>query len=85
MTTATIEITTPVGRLVAGHPMETNPVKDSVTNAVKLQQDGVTVRMQTFVGLAIPKNAGEVGPDGWKQTPWGQQINQAAMDGWPNG
>lgn len=76
------EITTAVGRLVSGHPMVTHPVIDDTTKQPKLQKDGVTPRVECYVGVAIPKAPGETD---WKQTPWGQQIVQAAMEGWPNG
>jgi len=50
-----IEITSPVGRLVSGHPMVARPVLDDKTKQPKLQRDGVTPQIDHYVGLAIPK------------------------------
>jgi hypothetical protein len=76
-----IEITTPVGRLVGGHPMVANAVTDQKTGQPKFQQDGVTPRTESYLGVAIPK-----GPEQhWNQTEWGAAIwNKAATD-WPRG
>jgi hypothetical protein len=76
-----IEITTPVGRLVGGHPMNSNAVVDDRTGQPKLQADGVTPRTEVYLGVAIPK-AGEAH---WNQTEWGQKIHQQAVADWPNG
>ena len=75
-----IEITTPVGRLVGGHPMVQHQVIDENTKQPKLDSSGQP-QMQTYIGLAIPKGQ----ETDWKQTPWGQAIYQEAVNSWPNG
>jgi len=75
------EFTTPVGRLVGGHPMNQRVVRDDRTNQPKLQQDGVTPRTEAYCGVAIPKGQ----ETHWNQTEWGALIDQAAKAGWPNG
>ena len=75
-----IKILTAVGRLVAGHPMVANPVKDKA-GVQKFQRDGVTPQTDYYAGLAIPKGA----ETDWKLTPWGQQIVAQATADWPNG
>lgn len=50
------EVNTPVGRILWGHPMKSQPVKDDRTKALKMKQDGVTPRVQWNFGLAIPKD-----------------------------
>lgn len=74
------QITTPVGRLVGGHPMTRNAVTDKAGQPVK-QADGITPATEMYVGIAIPKTAGV----DWKQEPWGQQIVTAAVIGWKGG
>lgn len=74
-----IEITTPVTRLVAGHPMQGQPRTDD-NNQPKLGSDGQPL-IEYYIGIAIPK-AGEAD---WKQTAWGAQFVQEATTGWPNG
>jgi hypothetical protein len=56
-------------------------VTDQKTGAPKFQQDGVTPRTESYLGVAIPK-----GPEQhWNQTEWGAAIwNKAATD-WPRG
>lgn len=76
-----IEVTTPVGRLVGGHPMMQEVVKDDKTGQPKMQADGVTPRTSAFFALAIPKGQEQ----GWWETPWGQQIFQAGVAGFPGG
>jgi hypothetical protein len=79
-----IEILTPIGRIVGGHPMKRNPVTQTTPTGQVIpvmQADGATPAMDTYVGLAIPK-----GPEtDWKQTEWGGKIVSAAQLGWPNG
>lgn len=75
-----IEITSPVGRLVGGHPMKQTPVTDK-SGAPKLKADGVTPRMETYLAIAIAKGA----ETHWNQTAWGQLMVQEATAGWPNG
>ena len=76
-----IEITTPVGRLVGGHPMVSRANKDDKTGLPKMQADGVTPSTSIYVALAIPK-----GPEQhWNQTEWGAQIWNEALAAWPNG
>ena len=77
----TIQITTPVGRLVAGHPMIEHPVTDDKTGLAKMKQDGVTPRVEAYLGLAIPK----AGEQHWNQTAWGLEIWNKAQQDWPNG
>ncbi len=76
-----IEITTSIGRLVGGHPMEMHQVIDQLTNKPRMQADGVTPRMELYIGVAIAKGQ----ETHWNQTPWGQQIYQAGVADWPNG
>lgn len=75
-----IEILTPVGRIVGGHPMIGNPVLDDRTNQPKLDNTG-NPRTEYYFALAIPKQ----GEQAWSQTDWGAKIHQAAQMGWPNG
>ncbi len=77
----TVEITSPVGRLVGGHPMVSHPVTDDITKLPKMQRDGVTPQIQFYVGIAIPKGV-EVH---WKDTEWGAKIYAEALASWPNG
>ncbi len=81
MTQQAIEILTPEGRIVGGHPMVSSIVKDTRTGQPKMQADNITPRTETYIGLAIPK----AGEQSWQQTPWGQLIVQAATQGFPNG
>lgn len=76
-----IEIITPIGRLVGGHPMVANPVIDDRTGTPKLQADGVTPRTEVYFGLALPKD----GEAHWNQTEWGAKIYQQAVADWPAG
>ncbi len=76
-----IEELLPVGRIVSGHPMVGNVVKDDKTNLPKFQQDGVTPQVSFYVGYAIQKGQ----EADWKQTTWGQKIVQQAATDWPNG
>lgn len=73
-----IELTTPVGRIVSGHPMKYHPKKDD--NNQPVLRDGVAVK-EAFFALAIPK-AGETH---WNQTSWGSLIYNEALQAWPNG
>ena len=81
MSNTVVEIKTPEGRIVAGHPMKMKGVKDTVTNQPKMQADGITPRTESFIGLAIRKG----GETHWNQTEWGAKIHQAGQEGWPNG
>ena len=76
-----IELTTPVGRIVGGHPMVNHVVKDDVTKQPKMQQDGITPQVQFYIGLAIEKGA----ETDWKQTSWGQQIVAEGAAAYPAG
>lgn len=71
---------TPVGRMVAGHPMERNAVLDDRTNQPKLGGDGQPM-FSTYIGIAIPKGA----ETDWKETEWGRVIYAEGVAGWPNG
>lgn len=73
--------TTPIGRLVSGHPMKQNVVTDKVTKLPKMQADGVTPATRSFAAIAIAKTPGV----DWKQEPWGLLIVGAANVGWVNG
>lgn len=75
-----VEITFPVGRLVNGHPMVSNTKKDERGN-VKMQKDGTTPQINFYSGLAIQKK----GETDWRQTEWGQLIQQEALRCFPNG
>lgn len=67
-----------VGRLVAGHPMES---KQKVKKGVpQVDGQGQPV-MQIYFGVAVPK-AGEAD---WKHTAWGQMIQAEGTKGYPNG
>lgn len=74
------EVLTPVGRIVAGHPMVARPVTDNRTGAVVKNADG-TDRTDHYFGLAILKQ----GETHWNQTEWGAKIWNAGQSGWPNG
>ncbi len=76
-----IELTTPVGRLVGGHPMIGHPVKDDKTNLPKMQADGVTPQVSYYVGLAIQKGT----ETHWNQTEWGAKIWAEAVAAWAGG
>lgn len=80
MTTDAISIMTPVGRLVAGHPMKLEGVTDD-NNQPKMKADGITQRTEAYFGIAIAKG----GEQHWNQTEWGQKIWAAGSQGWPNG
>lgn len=75
-----VEILTPVGRVVGGHPMVSRPVTDDRTGQPVLGGDGQP-RVDYYFGLAIPKE----GEQHWNQTEWGAKIYRAAQTGWPNG
>lgn len=75
-----IEVLTPVGRIVAGHPMVARVEKDNRTGAVIKNQDG-TDRTTHYFALAIAKQ----GEQHWNQTEWGAKIYAAGQKGWPNG
>lgn len=74
------DITLPTGRLVQGHPMDPQAKKND-NGTPKMQADGVTPLMETFIAVAIAK----AGEQDWKQTAWGQQIAAQAAADWPNG
>lgn len=74
-----IEFTTPVGRIVQGHPMKPSAVKDDDGKPV-FRDDG-TPKTATYFAIAIPKN----GTTDFKQTDWGQKIDTQAKADWPNG
>jgi len=76
-----IDILTPVGRIVGGHPMTAHPVTDSKTGVAKMHKDGITPRMSTYIGLAIPKGA----ETRWQDTEWGRQIELVAQTDWSRG
>lgn len=73
------------GRVVNGHPMTRRPLthKDPTTRLDVPTIDKVTGLQSTdcYFAVAVPK-AGETD---WKQTAWGQQIHNKAVQDWPNG
>lgn len=73
------EFVTPIGRIVGGHPMVHNEVKDN-RGKPKLNSSGETYTA-AFVALAIPKN----GEADFKQTEWGRQMLAVAQSAWPGG
>ena len=76
-----IELTTPVGRLVGGHPMVIRANTDDKTKLPKMQKDGVTPSTSVYIGLAIPKGTEQH----WNQTEWGAKIWNEALTSFPNG
>lgn len=74
------DILLPVGRLVAGHPMEMHPSMDDRTNTQKKFANGELMFTQS-VGVAIPKGSEQH----WNQTEWGAQIHNAAVAAYPRG
>jgi hypothetical protein len=75
-----IEVLTPVGRMVSGHPLEMYPVTDDKTNQPKLDSVG-NPRTSTSIGIAIPKGQEKH----WNETAWGAQIWNEGVQSWPNG
>lgn len=82
MNTASHTFTTPVGRLVWGSLVKPK-TKDSDGKPLLIKSgpdQGKPTQRYEF-GLAIPK-----GPEThWNQTPWGQLIYKAAVEGFPGG
>ena len=76
-----LEITTPVGRLVSGHPMVSHPVTDDKTGLPKMQRDNVTPQVSFYFGLAIQKGTEKH----WNQTEWGAKIWNEGLAAWPSG
>lgn len=74
------EVLTPVGRMVAGHPLDPYPVTDTKTGAPKIDSMG-RPRTSITIGTAIPKGAEQH----WNQTEWGQKIWNIGVAAWPNG
>lgn len=75
-----IEVLTPVGRLVGGHPMKRRDVKDDKTKQVLKHEDGSNIT-DVYIGFAIPKGTEQ----SWSQTEWGAKIYQAGLTGFPRG
>lgn len=65
-----INLTTPVGRIVQGELWKPQPVLDKVTKQPKMNKAGQPM-IQHFFALAIPKTPGHTH---WAQTEWGQKI-----------
>jgi hypothetical protein len=65
-----INLTSPVGRIVQGELWKAQPVVDPRTNVPKLGADNKPL-VQHFFALAIPKTPGHTH---WAQTDWGQKI-----------
>lgn len=65
-----INLTTPVGRIVQGELWKAQPVTDQKTGQPKFGSDGQPL-VQHFFALAIPKQPGHTH---WAQTEWGQKI-----------
>lgn len=79
-----IEIMTKVGRLVNGHPLNLQAMKneDKVTKVKTPRLDNSGAQMyDSYVAIAIAKT----GETDWKQTDWGQQIYNQAVNDFPNG
>lgn len=76
----TTEITTPVCRLVTGHPMVSHPVIDKITKQQKVNKDG-SLAINFYIGVAIQKGQ----ETDWKATEWGQKIYAEGVNSWPNG
>ena len=77
-----MELTTPLGRLVAGSLYKAND-KDWQGNPLttKTGANAGKSRSEFFFALAIPKGAEQH----WSQTLWGQEIFNCACAGFPNG
>lgn len=75
-----IKFVTDVGRLVSGHPMKFNAVKDN-KGVPKLSKTDGKPMQEIYFAIAVLKSGGI----DWKQTTWGALIVQAAVAGWPNG
>jgi hypothetical protein len=62
--------------------------KDDTTKQPRFMADGTTPMMEFYYAVAIEKvssqNNGMLDTD-WRQTPWGNDILNAAVEGWPNG
>lgn len=70
----------PPGRLVQGSLVKTKDI-DNVTKKVKIDENTGQEKESIFFAVAVPK-----GPErSWKETAWGQIINQEALTGWPQG
>lgn len=76
------QITTPVGRLVAGSVYKANTT-DWQGNplTVKTGPNAGQPKVEYFFALAIPK----AGEQHWAHTEWGSVIYQAGLAGFPNG
>jgi hypothetical protein len=75
----TINLTTPVGRIVQGDLAKAQPVLDNLGKQ-KLTRDGHPA-IQHFISLAIPKTPGHTH---WAQTEWGKQIWDEGNRAHPN-
>jgi hypothetical protein len=75
----TINLTTPVGRIVQGDLAKAQPVLDNLGKQ-KLTRDGHPA-IQHFISLAIPKTPGHTH---WSQTDWGKQIWDEGNRAHPN-
>jgi hypothetical protein len=75
----TINLTTPVGRIVQGDLAKAQPVLDNLGKQ-KLTRDGHPA-IQHFISLAIPKTPGHTH---WAQTDWGKQIWDEGNRAHPN-
>lgn len=75
-----LRLTSRVGRLVGGHPMEARVITDTKTKQPKIDALGKP-RTSIFVAVAIPK----AGESHWNQTPEGKLVWQAGQTGYPAG
>ena len=75
----TINLTTPVGRIVQGDLWKPQPVLDNAGKP-KLTRDGHPM-IQHYFALAIPKTPGHTH---WAQTDWGRQIWDEGNRAHPN-
>jgi hypothetical protein len=80
--TQAVQILTPVGRLVAGHPLIANHTDAEGRPLVyKNGPNAGQPRSEYYIGLAIPKGAEQA----WNQTEWGAQIYAAGQQDFPQG
>jgi hypothetical protein len=75
----TVNLTTPVGRIVQGDLAKAQPVLDNAGKP-KLTHDGKPM-IQHFIALAIPKTPGH---KHWGETDWGKQVWDEGFRSHPN-
>jgi hypothetical protein len=75
----TVNITTPVGRVVQGSVSKLEPVIDDMTKQQRVTKSG-DPQVEVFFSIALPKTPGQTH---WNQTPWGAQIWEEGKRGHP--